>query len=62
VDSHRNADLGPYDGRGDAAASAEAHRFSTPAVHELTPQEIERQRDLVLTSLLPARRPRHIAT
>jgi hypothetical protein len=60
VDSIPNADLRSCDGRADATASTEAHRFSTPAVHELTPQEIEKQRDLVLISLLPTRARRGV--
>jgi hypothetical protein len=62
VDSHGSSDLGHCEGRAGAAVSAEAHRFSTPAVHELTPQELQRQRDLVRMSLLPAPRPLHVAT
>jgi hypothetical protein len=57
VPPHRNPpDLAAVEARVDAVEQASAHRHSTPIVRELTPHEVERQRGLVVLSLLAPRR------
>jgi hypothetical protein len=49
-------DLAGFAARVGTVDHSRAHRYSTPIVRELTPQDMDRQRGLVARSLLGPRR------
>jgi hypothetical protein len=49
-------DFAGFAARVGAVDDSRAHRYSTPVVRELTPQDMDRQRGLVARSLLAPRR------